>query len=279
MMICGACERELPEDSYSGEQRDRRQSIRRCEECVAGGNQLVLMTKGRTRSEEDECPICNLLLPLDAGQYSFHVCCMKEVCNGCILAARKRGMKDCPFCRTPTPDEGQGLVMIHKRVAAGDPMAIYELGHVYRAGQLGLEKDEARAVELFERAAELGEKDAHYSLGVLYDEGIDVDKDTAKAIQHWEAAAMSGHVKARFNLGWEECNARNCDLALQHFLIAAKLGDQDSLDNVKGMYKHGLATKDDYAAALRCYQSAADEMRSPDRDEAKSLGLVKILSM
>ena len=63
-MICGACERDLPEASYSQEQGRLRQSVRRCEECVAEGNQLVLMKKGRTRSEDDECPICNLLLPL-----------------------------------------------------------------------------------------------------------------------------------------------------------------------------------------------------------------------
>mmetsp|Transcript_2076 Transcript_2076/g.4503 ORF Transcript_2076/g.4503 Transcript_2076/m.4503 type:complete len:118 (+) Transcript_2076:186-539(+) len=117
-MICGACERNLPEGAYSGEQRGRRQSIRRCEECVAGGNQLVLMKKGRTRSEEDECPICNLPLPptvADSQQSVFRVCCMTTVCNGCDLAAVKRGMDDCPFCRTPAPDDdSQCLAMIQK---------------------------------------------------------------------------------------------------------------------------------------------------------------------
>ena len=77
-MICGACERDLPDGSYSEEQRDRRQSIRRCEECIAAGNELVLMKKGRERTEEDECPICNLLLPLGTGQSSIRACCMKE---------------------------------------------------------------------------------------------------------------------------------------------------------------------------------------------------------
>ena len=68
MKICGACERELPENSYSEEQRGRRQSIRRCNECVVAGSQLVLMKKGRTRSEEDDCPICSLPLPVDRFQ-------------------------------------------------------------------------------------------------------------------------------------------------------------------------------------------------------------------
>ena len=65
---------------------------------MAGGNQLVLMKKGRERPEEEECPICNLLLPLDVKQSFSKACCIKKVCKGCTLAARKRGMKDCPFC-------------------------------------------------------------------------------------------------------------------------------------------------------------------------------------
>ena len=279
MKICGACERELPDDSYSEEQQGLRQSIRRCEECVAAGSQLVLMKKGRKRSEEDDCPICSLPLPLDTKQSSFRVCCMKRVCNGCILAVIKRGMRDCPFCRTITPDDNQALVMIQKRVDACDPVAIYNLGNQHRHGLYGLVKDVTMAVELYERAAELGLIIAHYNLGILYDKGTDVEKDMAKALQHYEVAAMCGHVSARFNLGCEEYDAGNHDLALQHWMISAKLGDQDSLNEVKEMFMKGLATKADYAAALRGYQNAVEEMSSPDRDEAKALGREMILGM
>ena len=45
-----------------------------------------------------------------------------------------------------------------------------------------------------------------------------------------------------------------------------------SLNNVKSFFKKSLATKADYAAALRGYQNAVDEMSSPDRDEAKASG-------
>ena len=262
MMIYGACERELPESAYSREQRGRRQSIGRCEECVAGGNQLVLMRQGRTRSEEDDCPICSLPLPFDVNQSVFKACCMKLVCNGCILAARKRGMFDCPFCRAPVPEkDSQVLAMIEKRAGAGDPLAIWHLGMKYHHGQLGLEKDATRAVELWERAAELGVKEAHYSLGVLYDQGTEVEKDTVKAIRHYEAAAMRGCVSARHNLGCEESNAKNYDLALQHWMIAAKLGHDQSLRYVKTLLMNGLATKVDYADALRGYQSAVEASR------------------
>ena len=150
-------------------------------------------------------------------------------------------------------------------------MAILFLGSQYEYGRYGLEKDVARAVELYERAAELGVIDAHYNLGCLYSEGAGVEKDTAKAFRHYEAAAMCGHVSARYNLGCGEEDAGNHDLALQHLLIAANLGDQFSLDCIKDMFMRGLATKADYAGALRGYQSAVDEMRSPDRDEAEQL--------
>ena len=279
MKICGACERELPDDSYSEEQRGLRQSSRRCEECVAAGNQLVLMKKGRTRSEDDDCPICQLPLPLDTNESLFKACCMKVVCNGCLLAARKRGMRDCPFCRTPRPNTGQSLALVRKRVDAGDPMAILFIGKQYLFGNYGFEKDVAKAVELYERAAELGVKDAHCQLGNLYRVGTELEKDMTKAIRHYEAAAMCGHVSARFNLGCLENRAGNFDLALQHWMIAAKLGYEDSLSNVKSHFINGFATKSDYAAALRGLQNAVEEMSSTDRAEAKTLGAETIKAM
>ena len=137
----------------------------------------------------------------------------------------------------------------------------------------------ARAVELYERAAELGLRSAHYNLGVLYAKGAEVEKDMAKAFQHYETAAMCGNVHARYNLGFEEEDAGNFDLALQHILITAKLGHEESLNAVKLIFMNGHATKADYAAALRGYQNAVKEMSSSDRDEAKKMGFDKIVQM
>ena len=275
MKICGACVRGLPDDSFSEEQRGLRQSIRRCNECVAAGNQLVLMKRGLARSEADDCPICQLPLPIDSKQYMFQTCCMKRVCGGCALAALKLDMRDCPFCRTPDPETNSQLfAMVQKRVDAGDPVAISFLGRQYECGEYGLKKDVTRAVELYERAAELGVKEAHYNLGVLYARGTDVEKDMDKGIRRCETAAMIGDVSARFNLGCVEEDAGNFDLALQHWMISAKLGHEMSLNAVKDLFMNGLATKDDYAAALRGYQNAIDEMSSPDRDEAIKTGFL-----
>ncbi|EJK48807.1 hypothetical protein THAOC_32363, partial [Thalassiosira oceanica] len=133
--------------------------------------------------------------------------------------------------------EGSVLAMTEKRVNAGDPLAINFLGDQHLDGKYGLEKDVTRAVELYERAAELGVKDAHYNLGVIYANGMDVEKDMAKA----------------------------------HYLVAAKLGQDNSLKEVKLLFMDGLATKTDYAGALQGYQEA---IKSPDQEEAKALLLL-----
>ena len=108
-----------------------------------------LMASGHERPDGDRCPICFDLIELPINKHSkLKACCMKRVCNGCILVARQRGMNDsCPFCRTTLPaDDASMLAMVQKRVRKGDAEAIYFLGDKYDYGQLGLPKDVPRAI-------------------------------------------------------------------------------------------------------------------------------------
>ena len=50
------------------------------------------------------------------------------------------------------------------------------------------------------------------------------------------------------------------------------MGLKVSLEMIKEMFVRGLATKEQYAEALKGYQDAVEEMKSHDRDEAKRLG-------
>jgi hypothetical protein len=56
---------------------------------------------------------------------------------------------------------------------------------------------------------------------------------------------------------------------MKHFFIAAKLGDNAALDTVKTGFAHGLASKEDYEAALRGHQAAVDATKSTQRDAAE----------
>ena len=275
-MFCGACERLLPDDAFSMEQRGLRRSIRRCIACVAAGNQLVLMTRGTTR-EDDICPVCQSVLPIEVGESMTQPCCMNLVCNGCLLSSIRYGIMNCPLCRTAFPtSESQVHAMVQKKSDAGHPMALCFRGDQLRCGVNGAVMDVSGGIELCRQAAELGVKEAHYTLGQMYGPGGHLRLDLTRSVEHYEKAAMSGHVMARFSLGVLEYNDGRKHLALQHFLISAKMGHTDSLRNINRLLKEGIATKADYDGALQGHEAATEEMSSPTRDEAKVMGWRKI---
>ena len=237
-----------------------------------------LMSSGRDeRPEGERCPICFLLIGLPISKHAtMNACCMKRVCDGCILAANQRGLNDrCPFCRSHIPasgDDASNLARIQKRVNKGDATAIKILGDNHYNGKLGLSKDVPRAIELWTEAAVLESLDAHHELGYSYYHGDGVEADKPRACSHWQQAAMKGHVDSRHSLGAVEYENGNYELALQHWMISAKMGYEDSLNEIKKMFKDGLATKAQYAEALMGYRDAVEEMKSPQREEAKRLG-------
>ena len=85
------------------------------------------------------------------------------------MATKKRGMLDCPFCRTPfTPDiDADELARVRARVEKKDPSAINYLGEKYCHGEIGLQKDIRRAIELWEEAKQLGSVKALFNLAVV----------------------------------------------------------------------------------------------------------------
>ena len=89
-------------------------------------------------------------------------------------------------------------------------------------------------------------------------------------MRHYEIAAKGRHPAARHDLGLFDHDAGRRDRALKHFMISAKMGYEVSCIAIKFMFTHGDATKDDYAEALAGFRDATDEMRSPQREEAKA---------
>ena len=249
----------------------RKQHKKTCKKRAAELKEEKLYSQGLQRPEGDFCPICTLPIPLPMEEHSvFYVCCIKRVCNGCCLAAGLRGMGyNCPFCRTPAPEDGASqLPLVQKRVVAGDADAIEFLASGYYHDNLGLKKDVKRAIELWTEAAELGSLIAHFNLGRAYYYGDGVGQDKGKAVGHWEYAAMKGNIDSRYSLGDTEYNAGKYPLAVKHYMISAKMGDKDSLDMIKTLFSHGVATKEQYAEAMRGYQDAVEETKSHQREEA-----------
>ena len=223
----------------------------------------------------EECPICMLPLPLYENHTgtTFHSCCGKEICNGCEYAMRETGAKDlCAYCRTPPAELNEEIIKrVEKLMEKGNAGAFNQLGGYYRNGTNGLPQNHAKANELYLKAGELGSAGAYNNLGIAYSNGDGVEIDKKKAKHYWELAALNGSIQGRHNLGAAEYNAGNNQQAMKHFIISARAGDKLSLDTVKRGYTHGHVTKDQYANALREYQTIQDEMKSDVRDKAAAM--------
>ncbi len=217
-----------------------------------------------------ECPICCLPLSIYPSKSMLSTCCCKIICSGCNYANTKReyeqGLEQrCVYCREPAPkSQEESDKNIMERVKKNDPVAICQMGKKHK------DKDDyGKAFKYFTKAAELGDMEARACLANLYDDGQGVEKDTKKAVYHFEQAAIGGHPQARGYLGAHEMDNYRFERAAKHFIIAANLGSDASLKTIKGLYSAGLASKDDYAAALRGYQVAMDATKSAEREKAE----------
>mmetsp|Transcript_27256 Transcript_27256/g.40978 ORF Transcript_27256/g.40978 Transcript_27256/m.40978 type:complete len:255 (+) Transcript_27256:409-1173(+) len=190
-------------------------------------------------------------------------CCSNIICNGCDYANLIRELKGslelkCAFCRHPRISDEELELNLMKRVEANDSAAMCQIGG-YRRN----EGDYVTAFQHYSKAAELGDAHAHYLLTQMYYNGEGVKKDEKKEVYHLERAAIGGNPDARYDLGiaeWHKCRHAR---AVKHFIIAAKLGHDDSLRALKDFYRKGLVSKEDFAAALRGHQAADDATKSP----------------
>ena len=87
-----------------------------------------------------------------------------------------------------------------KAAEQGDPEAQYALGVCYANG-FGVKRDPARAGEWFGKAAENGAPGAQFELAERYYRGEGVPKDPKQAAEWYRKAAEQGLKEAQYNLG------------------------------------------------------------------------------
>eukprot|EP00986_Skeletonema_menzelii_P000221 scaffold59_cov144-Skeletonema_menzelii.AAC.4 len=225
-----------------------------------------ILFKQPESSHRGDCPIC--CLPLSLGPKNLGCCC-KIICSGCEYAHNRahesegKLVRNCPFCRHPVPKSvEEHYKNLLKRIEANDPFALFEMGRT-RYKEDG---DYKSAFQYWSKSAALGNMDAHLNLSIMYLDGEGVEKNEKKRLYHLEEAAIGGHPVARCNLAGVEFLNHRYDRAKKHWIIAANMGDDESLDRLKKLFKLGLFSKEDLASALRGHQSAVDATKSPQRE-------------
>jgi TPR repeat protein len=90
---------------------------------------------------------------------------------------------------------------IQRAADAGSSEGAHRLAIIYAQGLAGTPRDEARALDLFGRAAAAGHTRAQINLGILYLRGLGVPRDIVNARAWLEKAAASGDPQALYTLG------------------------------------------------------------------------------
>lgn len=138
-------------------------------------------------------------------------------------------------------------------------------GQNYQAGkQAYLDKDYQRAYEILKPLAEVGDSEAQVTLGLMYDYGHGVDRDPARAIEWYTKAAQQGVPLVQHDLGvkyfqGQEGVEQDYEQAAYWWEQAANAGLADSQFNLGLMYYRGLGMEQDYGKAAELFERAADQ--------------------
>ena len=143
-----------------------------------------------------------------------------------------------------------------------DADAMTSLGYMYQNAQ-GCQKDEAKALEFYERAAKLKQPYALFNLAILYMNGLNgVAHDQFKAHELFMEAAVREVPPAMYEVALMLERGLGC---LQNYSEAAfwyeegaKRGHLESFNNLGVLYKEGHGVAMDEARCFICFSKAAE---------------------
>lgn len=147
----------------------------------------------------------------------------------------------------------------------GDAEAQFDLGVLYAKG-LGTDQNMQQAVRLYRSAAEHGNVQAAFSLGQLYSKGWGVPRDDAEALR-WFQAANSPDPDNPVRLGWIVAEGYGVpqDYAVAAFWYrnAAQKGHAEAQFNLAHLYATGKGVQHDDEEAARWCRAAATQGYAP----------------
>lgn len=133
------------------------------------------------------------------------------------------------------------------------------LGFAYIEGKI-FEKDADKALDYFEKAAQLNHAASQYRLATLYSEGLEVTQNDEKAVYWYQKAAHAGVIEAQNNLGvfyaLGRGIAQDYEQACYWFTQAMQKGDASAINNMGEMYENGHGIEQNYSEAFTLFEQA-----------------------
>jgi TPR repeat protein len=159
-------------------------------------------------------------------------------------------------------DSSSALGSIRRAAQAGDAQAQYSLGMRYNNGD-GVARDSKQAGEWFQRAAAQGVAASQYDLAYLYETGEGVTRDFMQAALWYKKASDQGYAKAFANLGqlYESgLGVPKDDIqAIGWYRKGAERGDAVAQLNLGVFYAEGRGVARNDALASDWYRKAAEQ--------------------
>lgn len=156
-----------------------------------------------------------------------------------------------------------------------------ELGHMLAQMAVGSYyyalNDCYEAIKWIGMAAEMGNAEALFNMGIFYLEGMGCDQDMEKCANYLHRAARRRHPEAQFayadllSNGWgvEQDEKR----AMKWYLDAAENGHVEAMYRLGEIYEEGRIVPEDLAAAAKWYNAACEKGH---RMAAQKLVMVKV---
>jgi len=156
--------------------------------------------------------------------------------------------------------------LLQQGVDRGEPEAMNDLGGAYAQGK-GVEKDERRAFDLLQRAADTGDLEAIYNLaGVRFSGRLGATKDIDESLRLMQKSADSGLPIAQLRLGMilatrekrmtQEAH-RYISSAREQIERSANQGSAWARAALGEIYERGVGVSKDPAKAFDLYRMAA----------------------
>ncbi len=159
-------------------------------------------------------------------------------------------------------DYAKAVEWFQKAADQGNADAQDWLGVCYYNGR-GVQQDYKQAVEWYQKAANQGDAAAQNRLGVCYENGHGVQKDYDKAVEWYRKAANQGNASAQYNLGtcYENGHGVQQDYkqAVEWYRKAANQGNASAQINLGACYYNGRGVQQDYKQAVEWYRKAAKQ--------------------
>jgi len=128
----------------------------------------------------------------------------------------------------------------------GNVDAQFQLGVFYFSGY-GVAKNHEKAAEWYRKAAEQGDAYAQYQLGALYFDGIGVVKNDEKAADWFRKAAEKGDADSQYQLGTLYIDgvgvAKNDEKAVYWYRKAAEQGNESAIESLKELESSEIASQ------------------------------------